>query len=148
MNPIRYSRGIYLLMAAFLLLAWGSSPAIGGEGTASGVLDGKTFTVETGDKGKGADDKDTLSFSNGKFQSIGCDKYGFGDGAYTTKVQGDSITFVAEIKSEKKGRIRWEGAVRGEKIDASYVWTDKSHWYKPNPKPVEKWAKGGLKKSE
>jgi hypothetical protein len=54
----------------------------------------------------------------------------------------------AETKSEKKGRMHWEGTVRGDKIDVHYVWTDKSHWYKPNPKPLEKWAKGELKKSE
>jgi hypothetical protein len=36
--------------------------------------------------------------------------------------------------------------VKGDIIHVSYVWVDKSHWYKPNPKPVEYWAKGELKK--
>jgi hypothetical protein len=36
--------------------------------------------------------------------------------------------------------------VKGDKIEASYVWVDASHWYKPNPKPLEKWAKGEQKK--
>ena len=149
MDTTRYSMGMSLVFSVFLIMAWLVSPAIGGHHeSASGVLDGKTFAVETGDKGKGADDKDTLIFRNGKFRSVGCEKYGFGDGSYTTTAQGDTITFVAEIKSEKKGRISWEGTVRGDKIDADYVWTDKSHWYKSNPKPVEKWAKGELKMSE
>jgi len=148
MSPIRNSRGIHLLMGVFLLLAWGVSPAIGGEGSASGVLDGKTFTVEQGEKGKGAKGTDTLIFKNGKFRSTGCDKYGFGEGAYTATVEGDSIRFVANTESEKKGKMHWEGTVRGDKIDVNYVWIDKSHWYKPNPKPLEKWAKGELKKPE
>ncbi len=104
--------------------------------------------VQQGEKGKEAKGTDTLVFKNGKFRSVGCDKYGFGDGAYTTTVQGDAIRFVADTMSETKGRMHWEGTVRDDKIDVNYVWIDKSHWYKPNPKPLEKWAKGELKKSE
>jgi hypothetical protein len=148
MNPIRNSRGMHLLMGVFLLLAWGVSPAIGGEGSASGVLDGKTFLVEQGEKGKAAKGTDTLIFKNGKFRSAGCDQYGFGDGAYTATAEGDTVRFVAETTSESKGKMQWEGTVRGDKIDVSYVWIDKPHWYKSNPKPLEKWAKGELKKTE
>ena len=148
MSPIRYSRGMCLLLLAFLFLAWGVLPAVGEEGTGSGVLDGKTFMVKQGEKGKEAKGTDTLVFHNGKFRSAGCDQYGFGDGAYSTKVQGDDVHFVADTESETKGKMHWEGTVRGDKIDVTYVWTDKSHWYKPNPKPLEKWARGELKKSE
>jgi len=123
MSPIRYARGMYLLIAVFLLLAWGGDPAIGGEGPASGVLDGKTFVVEQGEKGQGAKGTDTLIFKNGRFRSAGCDQYGFGEGAYTATAQGDIVRFIAETTSE-------------------------TNWYKPNPKPLEKWAKGELKKSE
>jgi hypothetical protein len=148
MSPIRNSREIHLLMGVFLLLAWEVSPALGGGGSASGVLDGKTLLVEQGDKGEKAKGTDTLIFRNGRFRFSGCDKYGFGDGAYTTTVEGDTVRFIAETTSETKGKMHWEGTVRGDKIDVSYVWTDRSHWYKPNPKPWEKWAKGELKKSE
>lgn len=148
MSTIRYSKGLYWLIAVFLLLAGGFSPAIGGEGAANGVLDGKSFAVEQGEKGKGAKGTDTLVFKNGKFRSVGCDKYGFGEGAYTASVEGDTIKFVADTMSESKGKMHWEGTVRGDTIDVSYVWIDKSHWYKPSPKPLEKWAKGELKKSE
>ena len=122
--------------------------AIGGESTASGMLDGKTFLVKQGEKGKEANDTDTLTFKNGKFHSINCDKYGFGAGAYTSTAEGSTMRFVADTTSEKKGKMHWEGTVRGDKIDVEYVWIDKSHWYKPNPKPKEYWAKGELKKSE
>jgi len=148
MNPVRGSRGIGWLMAVFLLLAAGACPAIGGEGRASGLLDGKTFMVEEGEKGKEAKGADTLMFRNGKFRSAGCDKYGFGDGDYSANAEGDTIRFVADTRSESKGRMHWEGTVRGDKIDVSYVWIDNPHWYKPNPKPLEKWARGELKKAE
>ena len=111
-----------------------------------GVLDGKTFVVETGEKGKSGGDKDTLTFKDGNFRSAGCDQYGFGDGAYTSSVKGDSIQFEAVTTSTTKGKMTWKGTVTGDKIEVAYVWVDASHWYKPNPKPLEKWAKGELKK--
>ena len=111
-----------------------------------GALDGKTFAVETGEKGKSGGDKDTLTFKDGNFRSAGCDQYGFGDGAYTSSVQGDSIQFEAVTTSTTKGKMTWKGTVTGDKIEVAYVWVDASHWYKPNPKPLEKWAKGDLKK--
>ena len=111
-----------------------------------GALDGKTFVVETGEKGKSGGGKDTLIFKDGNFHSTGCDQYGFGDGAYTSSVKGDSIQFEAVTTSPTKGKMTWKGTITGDKIEVAYVWVDASHWYKPNPKPLEKWAKGELKK--
>ena len=111
-----------------------------------GPLDGKTFVVETGEKGKSGGDKDTLTFKDGNFRSAGCDQYGFGDGAYTSTVNGESIQFEAVTTSPTKGKMTWKGTVTGDMIEVAYVWVDASHWYKPNPKPLEKWAKGELKK--
>ena len=120
-----------------------------GKGTPGmGALDGKVFVMETGDTGKKANGKDTVTFRTGKFHSQGCDQYGFGDAVYTTATQGDTVTFAAETTSPKSGKIQWEGTVRGDKIDVRYVWSDAAHWYKPNPKPLEKWGKGELKKVE
>ncbi len=111
-----------------------------------GPLDGKTFVVETGEKGKSGGDKDTLTFRDGNFRSAGCDQYGFGDGAYTSTVNGDAIQFEAVTTSPTKGKMTWKGTVQGDKIEVVYVWVDASNWYKPNPKPLEKWAKGEMKK--
>lgn len=111
-----------------------------------GALDGKTFTVLTGEKGKSGRDKDTLTFKDGNFHSAGCDRYGFGVGGYTSTVNGDTIRFEAVTTSPTKGKMTWKGTVTGDKIEVAYVWIDASHWYKPNPKPLEKWAKGELKK--
>jgi len=144
----------YPLLAGLVLsLLWAAPHAVAGESpmkgaAAPGALDGKVFVVQTGEMGKKAEEKDTLSFRNGKFHSAGCDKYGFGDAAYRTSSEGDAVTFTAETVSATKGKIRWEGTVRGDQIDVRYVWTDSPHWYKPNPKPLEKWAKGERKKSE
>jgi hypothetical protein len=113
-----------------------------------GLLDGKTFVVETGEKGKSGGGKDTLTFKDGNFHSLGCDQYGFGDGAYTSTGTGDTIQFEAVTTSPTKGKMTWKGTVQGDRIEVGYVWVDASHWYKPNPKPVEKWAKGELKRPE
>lgn len=132
------------LMVSVLLPTAGRSAEMKPPG--SGPLDGKTFAVETGDKGKGGSDKDTLDFRNGRFHSAGCDKYGFGDGAYTAAEKDGKVSFEAETTSPSKGKISWKGTVQGDKIEVSYSWLDSPHWYKPNPKPVEKWARGELKK--
>lgn len=52
----------------------------------SGILDGKTFVGKNGGIGKSDSEDDEIKFENGKFLSVGCAKYGFGDADYTTKV--------------------------------------------------------------
>ena len=42
--------------------------------------------------------------------------------------------------------MTWKGTVNGDKIEVGYVWADVSHWYKTNPRPLEKWTKGELKR--
>jgi hypothetical protein len=149
MGTTRYGKGIVSVFLVFLIGAWAASPAAGGHHESKGgLLDGKTFMVQQGEKGKEAKGSDTLVFKGGKFRSLGCDQYGFGDGPYTATAEGDTIKFAADTTSEKKGKMHWEGTVQGDRIEVSYVWIDKSHWYKPNPKPLEKWAKGELRKSE
>ena len=50
----------------------------------SGILDGKTFAGKNGEIGKKSSEDDEIKFENGKFFSVGCGKYGFGDAEYTT----------------------------------------------------------------
>jgi hypothetical protein len=135
----RKSLLLSLLCVGLLLV-----PGVGSAG--QGPLDGKSFVVRTGERGKSAAEKDTLTFRDGNFHSLGCDSYGFGDGAYTSTSDGDTIRFEAVTTSPTKGKMTWKGAVQGDKIEASYVWMDAPHWYKPNPKPLEKWATGELKR--
>ncbi len=145
--PAKSCRSLGMFGVALMLIAW--LPAAGrGDGMdarGKGLLDGKTFAVETGDTGKRGSDKDTLIFRNGMFHSMGCDRYGFGDGAYTATEKDGVVSFEAETKSPTKGKISWKGTIRGDALEGTYTWVDSPHWYKPNPKPVDKWARGGLK---
>src|SRR5210317_124262 len=62
----------------------------------SGILDGKTFVGKNGEIGKKSSEDDEIKFENGKFFSVGCGKYGFGDAEYTTKADGDRV-FLPQI---------------------------------------------------
>jgi hypothetical protein len=107
-----------------------------------GLLDGKVFTGPTGKMGKNATETDELKFENGKLYSVGCAEWGFGWGDYSTKVEGNNISFKAVTTSPKDGKIVWSGTVNGDTIDATYIWTKKS-WY--GERKQEKWFKGNAK---
>lgn len=109
----------------------------------AGSLDGKTFTGDTGKMGKKSANTDMISFENGQFTSSGCQKYGFGSGAYQTTDEGDKTHFVADTYSEKTGRITWVGTVSGDKLNATYLWYKKGKYSKP--KQI-KWFKGAMNK--
>jgi len=108
---------------------------------ASGPLDGKAFFAQSGEEGKAADSKDTLVFQGGRMRSTACDAYGFGDGAYSAIERKGSIGFHARTQSAKEGIIVWNGAVRGDALDGTFVWT------KPGQKEIHYWVKGNLKKT-
>ncbi|HYA02337.1 MAG TPA: hypothetical protein VEI04_04405 [Syntrophobacteria bacterium] len=85
---------------------------------------GEVFVVESGEMGKKSEVKDAFIFKDGKFRSTNCDRYGFGDGAYTSTMMGDAITFAADTRSESSGTMHWEGMVQGDKVDVRYTWMD------------------------
>jgi hypothetical protein len=140
------TNGLRYLSVLAVVLCVGLFSIPGDVSAGEGLLDGKTFVVETGEKGKAATDKDTITFRDGNFHSMDCDKYGFGDGTYKSTMGGDIVRFEAVTTSPTKGKMTWKGTVKADKIEVDYVWVDSSHWYKPNPKPLEKWGKGELKK--
>ncbi len=141
MRTMRSRPGFCIFLAAFLLLSLGFSRVVKAQGATKGPLDEKVFVVESGEMGKKAEAKDTFIFKDGKFRSTNCDRYGFGDGVYTSTLIGDTITFATDTRSETSGTMHWEGTVQGDKIDVRYTWIDTAKWYKPNPKPREYWAK-------
>ncbi|TFH29384.1 MAG: hypothetical protein E4G97_07320, partial [Deltaproteobacteria bacterium] len=108
--------GRYLLVLAIVLCVglFSISRDVSAE---QGPLDGKSFVVETGEKGKSGAEKDTLTFKDGNFRSSGCDQYGFGDGAYTSTANGDAIQFEVVTTSSTKGKMTWKGTVTGDKIE-------------------------------
>lgn len=109
----------------------------------TGVLDGKTFLGQTGKKGKEASEADEIRFQNGKFYSVGCVEWGFGESDYTARVEGDSIHFESVTSSPEHGKIVWKGTVQRDKVNATYVWT-KERWYWKDAHQ-EKWFNGTLK---
>lgn len=104
------------------------------------VLDGKTFAGEMGEAGKDKGDEDELVFKDGKFLSVACQEYGFGDAPYTAAVSGDTTTFETETVSAKEGKMKWTGTVTGDKLEGTVM------WYKEGQAPVEYWFKTELKK--
>jgi hypothetical protein len=110
------------------------------------TLDGKVFVADAGEKGKAADEKnDVITFADGKFHSSACDQYGFGKGSYKANPASDAVTFEAETRSEKDGRLVWRGTVRGSEIEGTFVHYRKGGFFNPNPEPVEHWFKGKMK---
>jgi len=136
----RLSKLIVFGMVVTFVAFWGLSHVEGG----TSVLDGKTFIGPTGEKGKEAEGEDELRFENGMLVSVGCADWGFGASSYQTKIEGDTINFTSEMTSAKHGKIVWNGTVKGDKIDATYVWT-KKRWYWKDAHQ-EKWLKGTVKK--
>lgn len=130
-------RGIVCSLVLVLVFSIAASqPASSQEG----ALDGKTFAGEMGESGKEKAEKDELVFKDGKFSSVACEKYGFGEAPYTSAVNGDTTTFEAETVSEKEGKMKWTGTVTGDKLDGTVLWT------KDGQAPVEYWFKTELKK--
>jgi hypothetical protein len=103
------------LVAPHLFLAVGTAPAR----AQAAVLDGRTFEGVVLERGKTSGDADTFIFKDGRFRSTACDPYGYGDGAYTVSVAGDTISFQAETESPQYGKLLWKGVVNGHKLDGS-----------------------------
>lgn len=80
------------------------------------VLDGKSFFGSFVQKGKTTGDADTLTFSAGRFHSSACDQYGYGDGAYQARAEGDAVHFNVETKSPRYGKLVWSGSVKGNDL--------------------------------
>src|SRR5574341_249542 len=144
-----------LAFAVVLTVFWSEVPAMADEhggGTmkehggaavpsaAKNALDGKMFAAEIGEKGKTKGDQDEITFKDGKFHSSACDKYGYGDGAYSATTQGNTVIFTAETTSPKDGKMSWNGKAAGAEIQGSAIHT------KQNGATSEMWFKGNLKK--
>ena len=85
------------------------------------TLDGRKFAGVVLECGKTEGDADTLIFDDGRFRSTACDKYDYGDGAYTAKVGNGEVSFQAQTESPKYGKLVWQGVVRGKRLDASFT---------------------------
>ena len=86
-------------------------------------LDGKSFVGQIGKKGERSGDKDELIFKDGKFRSTACEKYGFGQAAYTSKAGEGETTFEGVATSSKEGTMKWKGTVKGGTVTATVIWS-------------------------
>lgn len=107
-----------------------------------GPLDGKTYAGKNGQIGKSGSEDDEIQFSNGKFFSVGCGKYGFGDAEYTAREDGGRIFFTSDIYSARFGRITYSGVVSGDDLKATFIWFDKGKYDRPEQ---IKWWEGSIK---
>ena len=82
-------------------------------------LDGRRFEGIVLERGRTSGDADTLIFEAGRFRSIACDRYGYGDGECVVIVDSGVIAFRAETESQEHGRLLWHGTVRGPRLDAT-----------------------------
>jgi hypothetical protein len=83
------------------------------------TLDGRRFDGIVLEAGKTEGDADTLLFDGGRFRSTACDRYGYGDGAYTARRDGPVIRFDAETESPRWGVLRWHGTITGSRLDGT-----------------------------
>jgi len=122
------------------LLAFNAVLAVSPVYASNGLLDGKTFVGETGEKGKAKGDKEQFIFADNKYDPLACHKYGFSGTPYTAEGRGDSITFVAEHSNQKEDRMRWEGTARGDMLEGVMM------YWQGKKAPREYWFRGTLVK--
>jgi hypothetical protein len=95
---------------------------------AASGLDGKTFHGEIVDDKGVVRAKDVVSFKDGKFRSVNCERFGFGEAPYWMRVEGDVVHFLVEMTHPDNGTMLFRGAVHGSRAEWSAVWT-KKRWY-------------------
>lgn len=105
---------------------------------AAQALDGMRFKGVTGERGKGADHEDMITFEDGMFRSLDCEKWGFGSAPYTVEKSGSSYHFAATLSSPERGRLEWRGTITGDAAEATFHWhhrrwywnIDRQYWFK------------------
>ena len=73
------------------------------------ALDGRNFDGIVLRCGETSGDADTLSFKDGRFRSTACDRYGYGDGAYTATRSCSRPRPRARSTASCSGRARCAG---------------------------------------
>lgn len=130
-----YLNFLVFALVAMVVAYWtatfaGAAEEAGNEansGVSAGILDGKNFKGQTGEKGKKVHHEDELIFKDGQFTSTECFQDGFMPGPYTATVESDGIHFTAEMHSATQGKMVWQGTLKGDILDVMYTWT-KERW--------------------
>lgn len=131
MTPKAAARRRTGVLGATLAVLSGLIPALAGQPPETGPrgpLDGLSFSGRFGVQGEPPDRTDTLHFRDGHFWSENCVPCGFAPGLYWVRRDGGRIHFRGELASAERGRFRFAGEVRGERIEVSINW-QRERWY-------------------
>jgi hypothetical protein len=101
-----------------------------------GLLDGRTFAGEIGEKGRSQGEPERISFRQGRLHSEACEAFGFEEGSYSATQSGEEVRFDAETRSPAEGRIEWRGTVQGDVLEGTFT------WHKEGKRPLEYWVRG------
>ncbi|WP_415903473.1 hypothetical protein ACMXYR_07100 [Neptuniibacter sp. QD29_5] len=93
-----------------------------------GLLDGTSYVGQNGEKGREANQNDTLYFNEGLFISESCSDYDFKHGKYDAWEDAGKIHFKATTISPTHGQLSWKGSLDGTVMNVTYIWT-KKRWY-------------------
>ena len=127
-----------MFLWTFLALTYAVAGPDDGMTPTDAPLDGLRFQGTTGEQGKGDHHPDTISFKDGQFRSLDCENWGFGPAPYRASKDGDVYHFIATLLSDDRGRLEWQGTVRGDTAEASFRWLherwywtiDRQYWFK------------------
>jgi hypothetical protein len=94
----------------------------------STIVDGRTFSVDTGKEGKPAGGKDVVRFADGLMSTALCIRFGFKPAPYTVRAEGTKIHFRSEMISETQGKLVFTGHIEGDRLVAKAEW-EQVRWY-------------------
>jgi hypothetical protein len=92
------------------------------------LLDGRTFSVDTGKQGKPAAGKDVVRFADGLMSTALCIRFGFKPAPYSVRVEGQRVYFQSEMISETQGKLVFDGHMEGDRLVATAAW-EQVRWY-------------------
>ena len=116
-----FNAGLFLFALTLCLSLGALSPH---SASAGDSLDGKSFMIKITEHGKeGEKTDDELIFKEGTFFSVDCEQYGFGSAPYESKSKGDTTLFKSTLTSAAEGKSEWEGAVTGDKVKGTFIWS-------------------------
>jgi hypothetical protein len=94
----------------------------------STIVDGRTYSVDTGKDGKPSGGKDVVRFADGLMSTALCIRFGFKPAPYTVRVEGSKIHFRSEMISETQGKLVFNGHIEGDRLVAKAEWAQ-VRWY-------------------
>lgn len=118
---LRRTGSILLLLPITLVLL---SPLSSCSQSKANQLDGKKFTIVTMEKDKPITAAvEHAEFSNGKFFTQECARWGFESGKYTSDAKKDVTTFESTLLSANEGKMIFTGTITGNTIEGTMVWS-------------------------